>query len=399
MAAPTNVSFPVSTVITVSLEAPGPQLGVPNLSALAIITALNAPSGWASGQTYGVYNSPAGVAADWGSASDMTLMATAIFSQSPNILSGNGYLVIIPRLQTPSLETVQACLIRTQNQVFYAGFLVDSEYDSNQSTWLNLSNYVQSTSLLFFYATSNIANLATGSYLQQATAAGNTQTRWAYYGNALPIGSPTVAPSGQTQIFAAAYAGRGMSVNFSGVGTMLSMQLQSLATITPDQTLTETTYLQAQAAGADVYVSVSGIPCVLTSGANLFFDQIYGRTWLKFQLQVNGFNYLKNAAQVPGKIPQTETGMTGLKGAYIQAFQQGISNGYLAPGSWQLPFTFGDPVQFAAAIQQQGYYIVSQPVASQTVAQLQSRVAPLVQAAVQEAGALQSSSVIVEAQP
>jgi len=138
---------------------------------------------------------------------------------------------------------------------------------------------------------------------------------------------------------------------------------------------------------------------VLTSGANLYFDQVYGRTWLQLQLQVNGFNYLKNAAQVPGKIPQTEIGMTGLRGAYIQAFNQGIANGYMAPGTWQLPFTFGNPAQFATAISNFGYYIVSQPIASQSVAQLQSRVAPLVQAAVQEAGALQSSSIIVQVQP
>jgi hypothetical protein len=91
--------------------------------------------------------------------------------------------------------------------------------------------------------------------------------------------------------------------------------------------------------------------------------------------------------------------MTGLKNAYIQAFNQGLSNGYMAPGTWQLPFSFGNPAQFAAAIAQQGYYIVSQPIASQSVAQLQSRVAPLVQAAIQEAGALQSSSIIVEVQP
>jgi len=147
-------------------------------------------------------------------------------------------------------------------------------------------------------------------------------------------------------------------------------------------------------------VAFNGIPCVATSGANLYFDQVYCRTWLAFALQTAGFNYLKNAAQVPGKIPQTEIGMTGLKNAYQQVFNQGLTNGYMAAGgSWQLPFSFGNPALFAANITNQGWYMVSAPVAGLTVSQLQSRVAPLVQAAIQEAGAINSSSVLVYVQP
>lgn len=391
MANPPNASLSLTNVINVSVIAPGVQLGLPNMSALAIITRETAPAGWAVGQTYGIYNSPTAVAADWGSSADVTNMAIAIFSQSPNILTGSGYLVIIPRLQSPSLETTEACLQRIAGTIFFAGFCIDESMDSQVSTFLNLAAYCQSVQLLFFYTSANIANLNPGSLLDQVRTSSDTYTRCLYYGGSLP--------NNQTQIFSAAYAGRGMSINFAGSNTVLSMQLQTLATISPDQTVNQTSLNAAQAAGVDVYVSISGVPCVFTSGANLFYDQIYCRTWLQFQLETNGFNYLKNAAQVPGKIPQTEAGMTGLKNAYIQAFQQGLTNGYMAPGTWTLPFSFGDPAKFAANITNQGWYIVSQPIAQQNQAQRAARQAPLVQAAIKEAGAINSSNVIVYVNP
>lgn len=387
MANSPNAQLSLTNVINVSVIAPGVQLGVPNMSALAIITQEIAPAGWSSGQTYGIYNSPTGVATDWGSSSDVYNMSLAIFSQSPNILTGGGYLVIIPRLQSPSLETTQACLIRISGTIFFEGFMIDEEMGGQVSVFLNLCNYVQTTQMMFFYTSSNIADLNPGSLLDQVRTLSDTRTRCMYYGGALT--------NGQTQIFSAAYSGRGMSINFTGANTVLSMQLQTLATINPDQTINQTSFNAAQAAGVDIYVSVAGVPCVMTSGANLFFDQVYCRTWLAFQLSVNGFNYLKNAAQVPGKIPQTEVGMTGLKDSYIQAFTQGLTNGYMAPGTWTLPFSFGNPAAFADNITSQGYYIVSQPINQQTSAQRDSRQAPLVQAAVQEAGAINSSSVIV----
>ena len=392
MANPPNSSLSLNNVINVSVIAPGAQLGVPNMSALAFITQALAPAGWSSGQTYGIYTSPVDVAQDFGTSSDMAAMANAVFAQSPNILTGNGYLVVIPRLQSPSLESVQDCLVRMSDTIFFEGFCIDEEMGAQVSTFIALSNYVQGVGQqLFFYTSSNIADLQPGSLLDQVRAAGNSRTRCLYYGEDLT--------NSQTQVFSAAYAGRGMSINFAGANTVLSMQLQTLATIEPDQTINQASFLAAQTAGVDLYVSVSGVPCSMTSGANLFFDQVYCRTWIAFQLGVNGFNYLKNAAQVPGKIPQTEAGMTGLKDAYIQAFNQGVTNGYMAPGTWTLPFSFGDPAAFAANITAQGYYIVSQPVRSQSSAVRALRQAPLVQAAIQEAGAINSSSLIVYVNP
>ena len=47
---------------------------------------------------YGIYTGPDAVADDWGSTSDAYRIAVMVFSQTPNIMSAGGYLVIIPRL-------------------------------------------------------------------------------------------------------------------------------------------------------------------------------------------------------------------------------------------------------------------------------------------------------------
>ncbi len=319
-------------------------------------------------------------------------MALAVFSQNPNILSGGGFLVIVPRLAD---ELTQTAIARVRNSVPFQGVLIDEEMDDVPTDFANLATYCQTQKLIFGYCSSAIADLNPGSILDLIRSGGKTYTRCMYYGGALLNGASTQ----ETQIFAAAYLSRGMSVNFSGSNTVLSMQLQTLTGITPDQTIGQAQYALAQTAGVDLYVSISGVPCTMTSGANLFFDQVYCRTWIAFQLSVNGFNYLKNASQVPGKIPQTETGMTGLRDAYIQAFIQGVTNGYLAPGTWTLPFSFGDPASFAQNITAHGYYIVTQKVSAQSTSDRVARKAPLAQAAIQEAGAIHSSSVIVYVNP
>lgn len=387
MANPPNQTLPLSNVINVTVIAPGQSLGSPNMSALALISQ-DAPIGWSSGQTYGIYTDSDQVATDFGSTSNAFAIANAIFAQTPNILTGGGYLVIIPRLTSPSLESVQDALIRMSDVIFFEGVLIDEEMDSQASAFASLSAYCQSAQKIFFYASSVIANLQPGSILDLVRQAGNTYTRCLYYGNELLNGASVQ----QTQIFAGAYAGRGLSVDFAGSDTMATMNLKALATITPDQTIGQTQWQLAKTAGVDIYPSTSGVPGVQCFGANSFFDQVYGRAWFGFQLAVEGFNYL---AQTSTKIPQTEDGIIGLQNAYAQACAQGIRVGYLAPGAWTLSTKFGNPADLVRNVADFGYYLYHTPVAKQSSADRAQRKAPLIQIAAQEAGAVQQSSVIV----
>ena len=86
----------LDNVVTVTIEEA--QAGLPgfNTSALALITS-DAPIPTNFG-VFRIYLDAAGVASDFGSNSETFSIATQIFAQSPNILTGGGYLVIIPRL-------------------------------------------------------------------------------------------------------------------------------------------------------------------------------------------------------------------------------------------------------------------------------------------------------------
>jgi hypothetical protein len=171
------------------------------------------------------------------------------------------------------------------------------------------------------------------------------------------------------------------------------MNLKALVGITPDRAITQTVFTKAETAGVDIYGDVSSLPIVISNGANLYFDNVYNSIWFKFALEVAGFNYLK---QTNTKVPQTESGMDGLKGAYAKVCDRGVNNAYIGTGlTWNSAETFGNPEDLKRNITDTGYFIYSLPIAQQPQVDRDARKAPLVQIAVKEAGAIHSSTVIV----
>ena len=378
----------LTNVISVSVLPTATALGVPNVNTAALFTQ-EAPSGWAVDQAYAIYKNPSAVATDFGLNSSAYAIAASFFAQTPNPLTTNGYLVIIPRLTAPSLETVQAAILRMKDVVYFFAVLMDEELaTSDASAFAALSTYVKTLKKMFFYCSSAVSDLQPGSALDLIRQASQSYTRCLYHGNALLNGASVQ----QTQIFAAAYAGRALSTDFSGSLTAATMHLKQLSGITPDVTAGQTQLTLAQTAGVDVYVSISGVPELFTSGSNDYFDNVYNLLWFSFALQTAGFNYL---AGTNTKIPQTEEGMTGLKDAYRKICEQAKSSGVLAGGSWTSPDTFGDPESLRRNVLDIGYYVYSQPVVQQVPADRELRKAPVVQIAAKLAGAVHSSNVIV----
>lgn len=386
---PENVTLSVDNFVTVSLSAAPQGIEDPNVNTAALISQ-DAPSGWAGGQKYATYTSPFSVGVDFGLNSNAYAIAQAFFSQTPNPVDTQGYLVIVPRLTSPSLETIQAAIARSTPLVFYFGVLIDTEQLADDPTvFANLAAYCQANVKMLFYCSSNIADLQPGSGLDLVRQAAEALVRCFYYGNAILNG----AGAQQTQIFSASYAGRGLSTNFNAAGSSSTMNGKQLIGITPDQTLNQTYLNQADAAGVDVYGSFGGFSCLYTSGANEFFDQAYQRQWLVFALQTAGFNYLVG---VGTKVPQTEDGMNGLKDAYIQVLKQAVANGYLGVGLiWNSATSFGNRADLVRNVLETGFYIYSLPISQQSQAARAARQAPVVQIAAQEAGAIHSSAVIV----
>lgn len=327
---------------------------------------------------YKIYLEPTEVGVDFGTASTTFKQANAVFSQQPNILAGGGYLVVI---LLEASETLDAAIVRTKDLVQYFG-LMSSAIES-QVDMLAAAAVVQPLNKIVFFVQRASASVEVGGSLDLLTTGGFTHSRGLYYG---------VATDVEALVMQASYAGRALSVNFSGSNTTITMHLKDLTGVQPDPTITQTLLNKALAAGADTYPSLEGVPKVFCSGENSFFDQVYNLQAFVGGIKVAGFNYLAQAAT---KIPQTENGMDGLKGAYRDVCTQFVTNQYIAPGRWTSPTTFGIQGDLLSNVAQFGYYIYSLPIAQQLQVDRAARKAPLIQIAVKEAGAIQQSSVII----
>ena len=374
------MNLSISNVINISVATPQVGIGQYNTSNVALFSReAFAPSFGLLG--YKIYLEPSEVATDFGTSSDTYAMANALFSQQPNILINGGYLVIIPFL---SLETIDAAITRTLGLVQYFGIMC-AELTS-QVDMLAAAAVVQAQNKIAFWFSFTPADVLPGGMLDLLTTGGFTKSRGLFYGDVLAT----------ALVMMASYVGRGLSTNFNGSNTTQTMHLKTLSGVQPDPSMSQTLLNQCELAGADSYPSIQGVPKVFCSGANDFFDNVYNLGWFVGDMQVNGFNAL---AQTNTKVPQTEDGVSVLKNAYRQVCEQAVTNQFSAPGAWNNPTTFGNQADLILNVAQRGYYIYSSPVSQQLPSVRALRQAPLIQVALKYAGAIHSSTVIVNVNP
>lgn len=311
-----------------------------------------------------------------------TVALGAVSGGTGTALNGAGYFNSAAAVATPGVnssgETLQAAIARAEGLVDFVGVI--SNLDLEDAKIEAVSDAVQAQDRIYLQhvaSTQDIAGIGT-----TIKNSGNTKTRILLYTESLD----------EANLMKAAYAGRAFSVNFTGSFTSQTLNLKQLATIEPDTGINQTLYAQANTAGVDLYVSYAGVPSIFSTGGNDFFDNPYSDLALKFALETGGFNFLR---QTNTKVPQTESGMSGLKNAYAQVLERFIRNGCVAPGSWTSSETFGDPETFKQNILNVGYYIYSLPIVLQDASEREQRKAPLVQIAVKRAGAIHTSDVIV----
>lgn len=365
----------ISNVINVSVLAPPAGLAPYSVNNLLCVTdetpVVPIPQG------YLLYNSAQDVATDWGTSGKVYEAAVSVFSQSPNIVTGGGVFIVMP---IESGETLAEAITRAEGLFYFGG--VSYTMSLSDSEVLDGAETAEAGRKLLFVVSSDSADLLGPDGLLFKIKDQNLHhSRGLFYGK-----------SADADKFKWSYAGRGMSVNFSAANTTMTMNLKQLSGVGSDPYLSQTILTNAKAVGADVYANIAGRSSLLSNGANEFFDDVYNLDWFVGAVQVAGFNYL---AQTSTKIPQTEPGMDGLKGAYRNVCQQSVSNAFIAPGVWTSPDTFGNPQDFIRNVKDFGYFIYSQPVASQPAVDRQARKAPVVQIAIKYAGAIHSSDVLI----
>ncbi len=366
--------------VTVTVATPPTGLADFNVNNLLYITK---ETPVASVSPYGIYVSPAAVAADWGSGSEAASAANNIFAQSPNILSGGGALIIWPMAAN---DTIATTIPAASNDIFYGGVLFGG-YDPTDAEITAGAAVAQTNKKLLFCPRYLTTAVQGGGVLTNIQAASQTYARGLLYTKSALT----------SRLMAAAYAGRGMSVDFNGSNTTITMQLKNLVNVLPDTGINQTILNQCESAGADVYIQTAqNLSKVISTGGNDFFDNVDNLLWLQYALQVAGFNAI---ATTSTKLPQTEQGMQTLKNALILVLEQAVTNGFIAPGAWNSSETFGNPDDLRRNILDIGWFIYSQPVNQQSQTQRAARVAPLVQIAIKFAGAIQSVNIIVNVNP
>jgi len=375
----------ISNVVSISVIVPPAGLANYSVNNLVCFTK-DTPDVSLGTDLYAAYASAAEVATAWGTDSNTYAAAVSVFSQSPNILTGGGLFIVVPML---AQEVLATALVRAAGYFYYGGAAATFAGGITGSTGptgpiaesLEAAATAQTLGKLVFFAETEAATYGDNGLGYEVQDASYTKSRVLFHTN-----------HAQAEALKWGYASRGMSTNFAGNNTTSTMHLKTLVGVTADTAITQAILTSLIAVGADCYPNVAGVAAVFCSGENGFFDDIYNLIWLVGALEVAGFNYLRTSGT---KIPQTESGMDGLKAAYRRVCMQSVTNGFVARGTWTGSDTFGDPETFNRNIGDLGYYVYSLPVALQSAADRADRIAPVIQIAVKYAGAIHSSDVIV----
>lgn len=378
----------ISNVINTSISQAPAGLEGYNVNSFLYLSAVQPVSKWNT-ETYRIYKAATDVGKDFGTDSSTYKDAVMIFSQKPNLLAGNGYLVIAPLIVTgesPSevVESLSDALNRVKAQIYFGGWMTNKKAEAEEV--IAAAQLNETLESIYLLGSGDAADFTAETGLfDKVSKLSLSRTKLLYYGD-------STENLDNMRGFVAAYAGRGFSVNFAAQNSTITMNLKDLVGVSPDSTVTEAIYQNAEQLGVDMYVAYNGFPKIVSNGNPLYFDDIYNRLWFELTMRVELFNAL---ATTSTKIPQTETGMNNLKSAARAVCQRGVYNGFMAPGTWNGTDTFGDQDDFYRNIEDFGFYVYSAPVSQQSQSEREARIAPVVQVACKQAGAIHKMNLII----
>lgn len=210
--------LPITNIINVTVTNTPIGLTTRNVNALGLFTN-EAPLAGSLYGVYGTYVSAQQVASDFGSNSKTAAMANAIFSQNPNILSGGGYLVIMPLIAavsatpgnnvTPNVSANLAALIAVTN---------GSIRVTLSGTQYNLSglDFTGATTL------ADIASIIQGPLAGVATVTANSTTITITnnkVGSTASVALASYTSGGSTDLSGSGYLNTGSAVVTAGVNS------------------------------------------------------------------------------------------------------------------------------------------------------------------------------------
>lgn len=376
-----DYQIPLSYVVNVSVLPSSRGLQPLQLGTILILTD-DEPVSELSGD-YVLSRTATGITNAFGTESATAEIANAIFSQNPNILNAGGYVVVAPYQDE---ETTAEAITRLSQQIYTQGILTTRELPSAEA--IAASELVESmpNNILFLTDTS-IDTFAAGGLFN--TLQNNDNTRKLLY----LTGETSDEIKSNARKFAAAFASRGLSVNYAASNSAITMTYKDLTGVPVDTNISETILNQCEQYGTDVYCSIEGLPKVIScKQGGLYFDELTNQIWLRTSVQTAVANALFTTRT---KIPQTTQGVNTLVNAVNGILNQGVINGVIAAGEWNSPDTFGVYEDFMRSIRTQGYYTYYVPIAEQSQEDREARRCPLINIAVKQAGAIEHANIII----
>ncbi len=189
----------------------------------------------------------------------------------------------------------------------------------------------------------------------------------------------------------ASFFGRASTVDFSANNTVITLKFKQEPGVVAEL-LTKTQADALKAKNCNVFVAYENDTAIIQEGVmanGFFFDEVHGTDWLQNAVQVAVYNLLY---QSPTKIPQTDPGINQIVAEIETVLIQAVTNGLCAPGIWNVS-GFGSLHQGDTL--SKGYYVYCPPVATQAQSDREARKTPTIQVALKLAGAVHSSSVII----
>ena len=172
------------------------------------------------------------------------------------------------------------------------------------------------------------------------------------------------------------------------------MQGKQLAIVSED--LSQTVINACKTVGLDVYVAIKStplVPLVLTSGANDFVDNVYNLIAFIDAVQSDVATLITGT---PTKIPQTTPGINSIVDQAEKTTRRFAKAGFIAPGEWLSPNTFGNVDTFKRNISEFGYYWMAGSLADQSSTDRSARKSPPLMCAIKYAGAVNSAEIIIQ---
>lgn len=190
----------------------------------------------------------------------------------------------------------------------------------------------------------------------------------------------------------ASFFGRAFSVDFNANRSTITLMYKQEPGVTGED-LTETQAAVLKDKRCNVFVNYVNDTTIIqygTMAGPYWFDEVHGLDWFQNALQTENYNLLY---QSKTKIPQTDAGQTQIVNACTIACDQAVNNGLIGPGTWNGDnfgsLNNGDYLS-------SGYYIYANPLALQSQADREQRIAPPTQIAVKLQGAFQEIDVLVD---